>query len=108
MVFPSFTIVENVSLYILSTPFCCSLVPPCGIIWAVGGRWSCLLVRRLLGQRGGEIVMDIDKIREVTRDVAEKVNREHPLVTHEGIADTISKAVAAAFEEYERQKHEKH
>ncbi len=47
--------------------------------------------------------MDIDKIREVTRDVAEKVNREHPLVTHEGIADTISKAVAAAFEEYERQ-----
>ncbi len=50
--------------------------------------------------------MDIEKIRKVTRDAAKQVNKEHPMVTHEGLADTISKAVAAAFEEYEKQKQE--
>lgn len=48
--------------------------------------------------------MDIEKIREVTQSVAEEAIREYNAVSYASISDTISRAVAAAFDEYEKQK----
>lgn len=47
--------------------------------------------------------MNSDKIRQVAKDAAEKIIRPGATITADGICDAISKAVAAALEEYERQ-----
>lgn len=47
--------------------------------------------------------MNIDKIRQAAKSAALEVIHSGSVISAEGISEAISKAVAAAFEEYEKQ-----